>query len=170
MSEYFDNNLDNDLDNYEPLHKKIKYEEPILIQFEIEYLLEDGNIHILEKNSEKNENYNENYKPILQLQVVEGADVYIIGNMNENIIDINKGYTLDQIFNYFINNKLHIGTVAHYNGKYGKNTLNIQHINTLEHSDYSNIKLHYTASRYYDDNNAWRTIGWDLFSEYVPKN
>jgi hypothetical protein len=45
-----------------------------------------------------------------------------------------------------------------------------------EDADYSEIKLHYTQPRTYTDENgdqinqAWRTITWDLFDEFVVKN
>ena len=160
-----------DLGDYTPPHKKMKY-EPVLIQFDVGFLLPSSKIYILGKNI-KCYDYNENYRPILQFQSVEGADIYLIGNMHkdniDNIdIDLNKGYTLDEIYNYFINGKLHIGTNSHYNGIH-KNPYFINNISELNHEDNSEIKLHYTTSKKNVNNVAWRTIQWDLFSDYVPQ-
>ena len=165
------NQLENDYDIMnEPPRKKMKH-EPKLIQFDVGYLIPSSNILILKKTSEPYK-YNENYKPILHFQSVEGADVYIIANMVENTIDINKGYTLDEIYNYFINGKFHIGSVQHYVGNYKINNIIIRNINILDHDDNSEIKIHYTTSIKTQNplNVAWRTIHWDLFSEYVPQS
>ena len=164
-----------DLNDYTPPNKKMKY-EPILIQFDVGFLLPSSKIYILGKNI-KCYDYNEKYRPILHFQTVEGADIYLIGNMNKDnkdnidnidIIDLNKGYTLDEIYNYFINGKLHIGTNSHYNGIH-KNPYFINNISELNHEDNSEIKLHYTTSKKNVNNVAWRTIQWDLFSDYVPQ-
>ena len=166
MSVPYSTQSNEDLIDYEPPHKKMKYES-ILIQFDVGFLSpSSSNILILDKNTEM---YMYNEKPIMQFQTVEGADIYIIGNMIENIIDINKGYTLDEIYNYFINGKLHIGSVSHNDGKYVKNHMIIKNISTLEHDDNSEIKLHYTTSKKNINNVAWKTIQWDLFSDYVPQ-
>lgn len=147
-------------------HKKMKHENK-LINFQLGYFNEEDNIQILsnDKKIENTENINQ-YKPILHFQSAEGADIYIIANMIQNNIDINKGYTLDEIFTNFINNKFHIGTIQHYNNK---EQYIIKNIKTLEDDDNSEIKLHYTTSKKDPNNIAWRTITWDLFEEYVPQ-
>jgi len=147
-------------------HKKMKYENK-LINFQLGYLNDENNIHILAYNTKIENTFNNNqYKPILHFQSAEGADIYIIANMIQNNIDINKGYTLDEIFTNFINNKFHIGTIQHYNNK---EQYIIKNIKTLEDDDNSEIKLHYTASKKDPNNIAWRSITWDLFEEYVPQ-
>ena len=158
----------------EPPRKKMRM-EPLLIQFDVGELSEDGNIHILKTRLEKNEKYeyNEKYRPVLQFQYVErGVDVYIIGNMipNSIYIDINKGYTLDEIYKYFIDGNFMIGTINYfYSNNFENYKFIIKNINTLEHEDNSEIKLHYTTSKKNVNNVAWRTIQWDLFSDYVPQ-
>ncbi len=163
------NQLDNDYDSMnEPPRKKMKYTSE-LIQFDLGCVIPSSNILILKKTSEPYD-YNENYKPILHFQSVEGADIYIIANMVENTIDINKGYTLDEIYNDFINGKFHIGTVQYYIGNYKINNLIIRNITIFDHDDNSEIKLHYTTSNKNPLNVGWRTLRWDLFSEYVPQS
>ena len=157
-------------------HKKMKYETKF-INFRLGYFNEkDNNIQILSNdklelfNTENTENINQykpQYKPILYFQSVDCADIYIIANMIQNNIDINKGYTLDEIFTSFINNKFHIGSIQHYNNK---DQYTIKNIKKLEDDDNSEIKLHYTTSKKNPNNIAWRTITWDLFEEYVPQN
>ena len=167
-------------DSYEPPSKKMKYESK-LIQFSVGYLLKDGSICLTEDKVDKvdkvdelvKREFNTNFKPVLQFQTVEGADIYMIGNLHNDfdydIFDINKGYTLDEIYNYFINGKFHIGSVQHYNNDYRNGIYNIRNINTLDNDNNSEIKLHYTTSRNNSINVAWRSITWDLFSDYVPQ-
>ena len=165
------------MESYEPPRKKMKYESKLL-QFSVGYLLKDGTICLNENKDDKVEGleileFNKVFKPVLHFQSVEGADIYMIGNLHNNldydIFDINKGYTLDEIYNYFMNGKFHIGSVQHYNNDYMNGIYNIRNINTLDDDNNSEIKLHYTTSRSNSINVAWRSITWDLFSEYVPQ-
>jgi hypothetical protein len=164
-------------ESYEPPRKKMKYESKLL-QFSVGYVLKDGTICLTENKNDKVDGleileFNKVFKPVLQFQSVEGADIYMIGNLHNNldydIFDINKGYTLDEIYNYFMNGKFHIGSVQHYNNDYKNGIYNIRNINTLDDDNNYEIKLHYTTSRTNSINVAWRSITWDLFSEYVPQ-
>lgn len=165
---------------YEPPSKKIKY-EPNWYMFDVGYLTENG--IILSENiiqSKPNSNSINNIKPILHIQCVEGADVYIIANMknnynsiditeiNNSLIDINKSYTLNEIFTKLKNGDFSIGTIQHYGGgnnMYIKNMIN--NITDYYDDDNNELRLHYTASHEHEDNVAWRTIKWDLFSEQL---
>ena len=170
-------------DCYEPPSKKIKYECE-LIQFDVGYLTKDNEILILENKYENTEYISKFYKPILHFQTVDFADIYMIGNLNNNnnnnidnpnitdntnIIDINKGYTLDEIFNYFIKGMFSIGLVRHFDEDTKKGIPIIKEIYDFDHESNSEIKLHYTTNRQYEENVAWRSINWDLFSEFTIK-
>ena len=162
------------MESYEPPRKKMKYESKLL-QFSVGYLLKDGTICLNENKDDKVEGleileFNKVFKPVLHFQSVEGADIYMIANMVEHTIDINKGYTLDEIYNYFINGKFHIGSVQYYIGNYKINNLIIRNITIFDHDDNSEIKLHYTTTNKNPLNVGWRTLRWDLFSEYVPQS
>ena len=165
-------------DCYEPPCKKIKYEYE-LTQFDVGYLTRDGEILILENKYVDIEYNDKFYKPILHFQTVEFAEIFIIGNLNNNDnnnndtydtvdIDINKGYTLNEIFNYFNRGLFHIGTVHYYDDDTRKGINIIKNIHKLDHESNSEIKLHYTTNRKNKENVAWRSIIWDLFSEFVP--
>jgi hypothetical protein len=155
-------------ESIEPPRKKMKC-EPLLIQFDVGKLDDNGDVHILLEKYETNV-YTEDFKPVLHFQTVEGADYYMIANMipNSIYIDINKGYTVDEIYKYFITGNFMIGTINYYYftiHKYYK--FIIKNLNNLDHDDNSEIKLHYTTNRSNPLNVAWRTINWDLFSDYV---
>jgi len=167
-------------DCYEPPCKKFKYECE-LIQFDVGYLTKDGEILILENKYVDIEYIDKFYKPILHFQTVEFAEIYIIGNLNNNIdnpditdntniININKGYTLNEIYNYFNRDLFHIGTVQYHDDDTRKGINIIKNIHKLDHESNSEIKLHYTTNRKNKENVAWRSITWDLFSEFVPQN
>ena len=59
-----------------------------------------------------------------------------------------------------------LGSIEHYYN-YIKKT--ISNICTIHDGD-DDIILHYTKNRSFPNNHAWRTIHWDLFSEYVPQD
>lgn len=111
--------------------------------------------------------------PIMHIQRVDHADIYIIGNLDcIKLIDVYKSYTLSEIFTKFKNGYFSIGVIRDfYNHSDSDNdTKNI----ITDISDYyddnnSEIRLHYTTSRDYPGNVAWNTITWDLFEEYVSK-
>lgn len=188
--------------NYEPLKKKMKYEDELeLYQFKIGYLTKKGYILLenkkllnngcdldyLDKDTEnniendtENDTENDNYtilldshnRPfemyILQFQSCEGADCYLVSDNSK--ININKGYTLKELFDNFTNGQYLIGTVQYYY----KHHYNFGIIDTLSSYDDDDtndeIRLHYTQLRSYEGNNAWRTIKWDLFADFVPKD
>jgi len=157
---------DESYENYEPAYKKFKYnDEPEYIKFNKAYVSLEGDL-ILPNNIE-NDKYYRQYTPVLKFQTVEGADIYIIADVYSNLIDFNKTYTLEQIYNYFINGKFNIGTMQHYSVDYSNGI--IKNINNYHHDDNSEIKLHYTTTRINKSNVAWRTITWDLFEIYVPR-
>lgn len=164
-------------DCYEPHSKRVKYDYE-LIRFDIGYLTKDGEILILENNYEITEYSSKFYKPIMHFQSVDFVDIYIIGNLNNNnnaaciidIIDINKGYTLDEIYNYFIKGIFSIGLLRYFDEDTNKGIRIIKDIYNLDHESNSEIKLHYTTNRQHQENVAWRSITWDLFSDFLPKN
>jgi len=171
MSNFYSSQLENDYDNMsQPAFKKMKY-EPEPIKFSKAYMSVEGNIILL--NTLETDKYYRKYIPVLQFQSVEGADIYLIANIDNidnvytDLIDINKTYTLDEIYNYFINNKFHIGSMQYYNDDYSNGI--ISNINTLNNESNNEIKLHYTKTRLNSDNVAWRTITWDLFENFVPQ-
>jgi hypothetical protein len=178
----------------EPPKKKIKYDEEIeLYQFQIGYLTKKGYILLENKNllgngceldyldkDTENNIENDNYtilldrhnRPfemyILQFQSCEGADCYLVSNKYNLQIDINKGYTLKQLFDNFINGNYLIGTVQYYYKDHYKNGI-IDTVSSYDDDINDEIRLHYTQLRSYEGNNAWRTINWDLFADLVPK-
>ena len=176
---------------YEPLHKKMKYETEIeLYQFQIGYLTKKGYILLENKkllgndfncdNLDKDSEY-DNYtilldmhnRPfemyILQFQSCEGLDYYLVDNKYNSQIDINKGYTLKQLFDNFINGKYLIGTIQYYYKDHYKTGI-IDTISSYDDDTNDEIRLHYTQLRSYEGNVAWRTITWDLFEDFVPKD
>ena len=188
MSDY--DILDSSYDNYEPLKKKMKYDEEIeLYQFQIGYLTKKGYILLenkkllstdfkldyLDKDIE-NDNYTilldihnrpfEMY--ILQFQSCEGADCYLVEDKYNSQIDINKGYTLKELFNNFKNGDYLIGIVQYYYKDHYKNGI-IDTLSSYDDDTNDEIRLHYTQLRSYEGNNAWRTIKWDLFADFVPR-
>ena len=164
--------------NYEPPNKKMKYNEEIYVKFKIGYVTKIGNI-LLENKNIKDDAYPEDNdgnilvldkfnKPlemyVLNFQSVEGCDVYLIADNSQ--IDIDKNYTLKYIFDNFINDMYLIGTVHYY---YKNNHVNgIINVNMKNVKASDELKLHYTQSKDTPGNVAWRTIHWDLFSEFVP--
>lgn len=181
----------------EPPKKKIKYDEEIeLYQFQIGYLTKRGYILLENKkllgngyefddcfnknenDNNENNNENDNYKIlldrnnrpfemyILQFQSCEGADCYLVADKSQ--IDINKGYTLNQLFEHFINGNYLIGIVQYYYKDHYKNGI-IDTVSSYDDDINDEIRLHYTQLRSYEGNNAWRTIKWDLFEDFVPK-
>ena len=161
----------------EPLQKKMKYDHvPKLYQFGVGYVSEDDNTVLLNNN----ENNTLKNIPIMHFQTVEGADIYIIANMKYNFInldinhvidsyiDINKGYTLNEIFTKLMNGNFSIGTIQHYGRNHYYKGI-ISNIRKFEDEDNYEIKLHYTKTRDYPKNIVWRTLSWDLFEEYVPE-
>ena len=152
-------------ENNEPPYKKFKSNhETQYVKFSRAYVSVEGYLILL--NNIENDKYYRQYTPVLKFQTVEGADIYIISDIYNDLIDINKNYTLDEIYNYFINGKFNIGSIKH-NDSYSNGI--IKNINNLYHDDNSEIKLHYSTTRINSSNVAWRTITWDLFEIYVPQ-
>ena len=117
-----------------------------------------------------------NNKPIevyiLNFQTFEGGEAYLISNNNDNTdkirkIDINKGYTINEIFNNFMKGDYFIGILHHYYKTYYRHGI-ITNVSTFNDKNNDEIKLHYTQDRSYKGNVAWRTITWDLFENFVP--
>jgi hypothetical protein len=181
-------------DVYEPPKKIMKYEDEVkLIQFEIGYLTKKGNILLDIKNTKESESrydndndddninydtilrFDSNNKPIevyiLNFQTFEGGEYYLISNNTDNItnIDINKGYTINEIFNNFMKGDYCIGILHYYYKTYYRNGI-ITNISSFDDNSNDEIRLHYTNPRDYEGNVAWRTINWDLFEEFVPKD
>ena len=169
---------------YEPPNKKMKYGENnvILVQFQIGYLTTKGNILLENKEiidnyySEDNDdniiikdNHNKSFEMyILNFQVCEGSSLYLIADKTQ--IDINKGYTTKYIFENFINGHYLIGTIkAYYKNNYNYINGIIDDISTYNDNKNTEILLHYTKTKDFDGNVAWRTIHWDLFDDFVPK-
>ena len=171
MSEFYNSN-----DFYERPSKIFKYECE-LIQFDLGYLTKDGEILILENKYVDIEYNDKMYKPILHFQTINYAKIYIICNLNNNIdndyitdiIDITKGYTLNEIFNYFIKGIFSIGLLQYFDEDTNKGISIIKDIHDLYHESNSEIKLHYTTNRQTEGNVAWRSITWDLFLEFIPQ-
>ena len=180
-------------DEYEPPKKIMKYEndnendnenknsniwksEIELVQFKIGYVTKKGDI-LLEKNSEYNDILliDSNNKPsevyILNFQTFEGGEAYLISNTSDNItnININKGYTICEIFNTFMKGDYLIGTLHYYYKNNYKNGI-ITDVSLFNDDSNSEIRLHYTKNKNYYGNVAWRTIKWDLFEEFVPND
>ena len=172
---------------YEPPNKMMKYEDDTLnknvwksgielVQFNIGYVTKKGNI-FLEKTSEDNDTLliDSNNKLcevyILNFQTFEGGESYLISNPSDNItnIDINKGYTIREIFNNFMNGYYSIGILHCYYKNNNKNGI-ITDISTFNDDSNSELRLHYTKNKNYYGNVAWRTIKWDLFEDFVPND
>jgi hypothetical protein len=166
--------------DYESPHKIMKYEdEKVLVQFKIAYLTKKGNI-LLENNKIEDSDYPEdnddnilvidsNNKPfkiyILNFQCIEGGDLYLIADT----ININKSYTIHEIFDNFMKGEYFIGTLHYYYKNNYKNGI-ITDVSTFNDASNDEIRLHYTKTIDYSGNVACRTIKWDLFSEFVPKD
>ena len=184
---------DNMEDNYEPSKKKMKYEEkvevevesepePELLHFRIGYITKSGNI-LLENKIIIDDMYPEdidnntllmgcNKKPfeisVLNFQTFEGGEVYLIDD-NWTKIVLSKSYTKSEIYNNFINGKYLIGTLKYYHKNNYKNGI-IDDVSAYYDEANSEIRLHYTEPRNKSGNVAWRTINWDLFYDFVPKD
>ena len=86
--------------------------------------------------------------------------------------------TKEEIYKNFLKGNYLIGNFNWFSDPYL--IFNIKSYNDInendEDDDYSEIKLHYTKPRSYTDENgdkinqAWRTITWDLFDEFVNKD
>jgi len=61
-----------------------------------------------------------------------------------------------------------IGTLHYYYKNNYKNGI-ITDVSTFNDASNDEIRLHYSKTSDYSGNVAWRTIKWDLFSEFVPK-
>ena len=159
---------------YEPPKKIMKYEygwqsRLELIQFQFGYSTKKGNI-LLDKDKHMDENdtllsdsHNKVY--VLNFQTFEGGEAYLITNTIDNItnININKGYSINDIFNNFMKGYYKIGILNHYH----QNCI-ITDISTFDNENNDEIRLHYTQDKSYKGNVAWRTITWDLFEKFVP--
>jgi len=182
-----------EFDEFEPPKKIMKYEnrnyngnrwktEIELFQFKIGYVTKKGDI-LLEKNSEDSKDSKDskdndillidsNNKPfevyIMNFQTFEGGEAYLIDIDNTTIIDINKGYTINEIFNNFMKGNYFIGILHHYCKDNYKNGI-ITDITTFDDDSNDEIRLHYTKNKKYYGNVAWRSMNWDLFEEFVPK-
>ena len=162
-----------------------------LVQFKIGYVTKKGDI-LLEKNNEdsKHSEHSEhsedsednnillsdsNNKPfkvyIMNFQTFEGGEAYLIANTNDTItnIDINKGYTINEIFNNFMKGNYFIGILHYYYKDNYKNGI-ITDITTFDDDSNDEIRLHYTKNKKYYGNVAWRSMNWDLFEDFVPKD
>jgi hypothetical protein len=175
-----------EINDYEPPKKMMKYDnvnvniwktEIALVQFKLGYVTKKGNILLENKKIEDNMYPDHNDEPeksehfkvyILHFQTFEGGDAYLISNTNTDI-DINKGYTINEIFNNFINGYYKIGMLHHYYQNYYQNGI-INDITTFDDDRNDEIRLHYTQLWSYKGNVAWRTITWDLFEDFVPKD
>jgi hypothetical protein len=185
----------NEFDEYEPPKKIMKYDnvngnsnssrkiwqsELELVQFKIGYVTKKGNILLEKKNDDSEDNdillIDINNKPIevyiLNFQTFEGGEAYLISNTSDNKtdtiskIDINKGYTIREIFNNFMKADYLIGILHYYYKKNYENGI-ITDVSTFDDDSNDEIRLHYTKTRGYEGNVAWRTIKWDLFEEFV---
>ena len=101
-----------------------------------------------------------------------GSSIYLV------LTGGDESKTKKEIYKHFLEGNYLIGTVNSFTDPYL--IFNIKSYNDInvndEDADYSEIKLHYTKSRSYTDENgdkinqAWRTITWDLFDEFVNKD
>ena len=165
--------------NYEPPHKKMKYNDDMYVQFKIGYMTKIGNV-LLENKKIQDEEYPEDNddnilvldefnRPLemyfLHFQSVEGCEIYLIADKSQ--IDITNNYTIKYIFDNFINNMYLVGAVHYYYKNNYKNGI-ISDISALDDEPNNELILHYTHNKDTHNNVAWRTIKWDLFSEFVP--
>jgi hypothetical protein len=157
----------------------MKYEdENVLVQFRIGYLTKKGNI-LLENNKIEDNEYPEDNDDnillsdrnnkrikvyILNFQCIEGGELYLIANT----INMNKNYTIHDIFDNFMKGDYFIGTLHYYYKNNYKNGI-ISDVSTFDDPSNDEIRLHYTQLSSYKGNVAWRTITWDLFQEFVSK-
>ena len=128
---------------------------------------EDNDTLLIDSNNKPCEVY------ILNFQTIEGGEAYLISNTNstDNIskIDINKGYTIREIFNNFMKGDYSIGILHYYYKNNYKNGI-ITDVSPFNDDSNSEIRLHYTKNKNYYGNVAWRTMNWDLFEEFVPND
>jgi len=189
---YVSNDIYNTYDNYEPPKKKMKYEEeieckleeeiePVLLQFKIGYITKSGNILLDNKNIIDDEYpydadnntllIGSHKKPfeisLLHFQTFEGGEAYLI-DYNWTKVGLNKSYTINDIYDKFINGIYLIGTLKYYHKNNYKNGI-IDDVSEFHDEANSEIRLHYTKPRHEIGNVAWRTINWDLFYDFVPK-
>jgi hypothetical protein len=149
--------------------------ETDLVQFKIGYVTKKGNI-LLENNDYTDDNdsllIDSNNNPfkvyILNFQTFEGGEAYLITNIIDKIIDIDKNYTITEIFNNFMKGYYFIGILHYYYKNNYKNGI-ITDVSTFDNEIYNEIILHYTKTRNYEGNIAWHTINWDLIEEFGPK-
>ena len=110
---------------------------------------------------------------VLKIQECEsGGSIYLVLNGGDEY------KTKKEIYKHFLEGKYLIGNFNWFSDPYL--IFNIKSYNDInendEDDDYSEIKLHYTKPRSYTDakgdkiNQAWRTITWDLFDEFVNKD
>lgn len=184
---HMNDNDDNDDNTYESPCKKMKYEEEY-VTFQTGYITKKCNILLQNKEIEYEHDHEHDYEPehehddnkilrnfhnipfelnILHFQTGEGYDLYLLVDNLHN--DVNKTYSINEIFNNFLNDDYLIGTLQHY----GKNNYGngiIDNLSKFNDDANEELKLHYTQPRCYSGNVAWRTINWDLFEKFVPKD
>jgi hypothetical protein len=187
-NDYNDYNDDNDDNTYESPCKKMKYEEEY-VTFQTGYITKKCNILLQNKEIEhehEHENEHEHdsiHEPddnkilrnfhnipfelnILHFQTGEGYDLYLLVDNLHN--DVNKTYSIIEIFNNFLKGDYLIGTLQHYGKNKYCNGI-IDNLSKFNDDVNEELKLHYTQPRCYSGNVAWRTINWDLFEQFVPK-
>ena len=112
------------------------------------------------------------FKLAFRFQTVDCAEIYAIFN-NENWTNSLNLYkytclqrnTKKELYQLLIKGQFDIGI-----SRMGSYQLIKHHdITSYNHDDNDEIRLHYTQPRSVKDNVAWRSITWDLFSEYVPQ-
>ena len=115
----------------------------------------------------------ENSVTVLKIQEYEsGSSIYLVLNKGNEI------ESKEKIYENFLGGKYSIANFNWFSDPYL--LFNIKPYNNINENDkdddYSEIKLHYTKPRNYTDangdkiNQAWRTITWDLFDEFVNKD
>jgi len=100
---------------------------------------------------------------VLKIQECDAVAIYLILTSGDEF------KSLEEIFKLFLEGKYLIGTSEYYFENHYENGF-ITNIKSFDEDDHSEIKLHYTKPRSYAGNCAWRTIKWDLFADFVPKN
>ena len=94
-----------------------------------------------------------------------GGNVWLILTSEDD-----KKKSIQELFSNLLEGKFLVGF-----SNYFVNPYIITNISLFNNEENNEIKLHYTEPRTYTDkdgdkvNNAWRTITWDLFDEFVPK-
>jgi len=95
-----------------------------------------------------------------------GGNVWILLTSEDD-----KTNSIQELFSKFLDGKFLLGFSNDFINPYL-----ITGISRFDDKENSEIKLHYTQTRNHvdehgaKDNCAWRTITWDLFDEFVPKN